>query len=348
MSAKIILRLLLAVSCALSFAITANPAIAQISNQSKVLTPPGGTDTGLGGGNAISGTVLLPSGQRVQSHVSVRLQTMTKGDRISVTDDNGIFVFRELPNGSYTIVIDKEKEYEPLRTAVDIRQFNGAPPQNYVVNLRLEPKGGAAARTGVLNADLANVPQHAAATYQKAMQSAQAGKNKEAIDQLNQAVSEYPNFMLAYNELGVLYMKASDLNKADEALRNALKISPDHALPLLNHGIVLALMRQFEPAVSELERSLKQKEQSANGHFYLGQALANLGRFGDAEQHLNRAVALGGDEMKDAHRFLGIIYWRRGERERAITELETYLKLAPNAKDADQIRQLLSQAHKSP
>ena len=344
MSAKSTLRLLLAVSLTLGCAIL---AIAQNSS-SKVMTPPGGTDTGLGGGNAITGTVLLPSGQRVQTHVSVRLQTMTKGDRLCATDDNGVFVFRELPNGSYTIVIDKEKEYEPLRSAVDIRQFNGAPPQNYILNLRLEPKGGGASKTGVLNADLANVPQHAAATYQKATQSAQAGKNSEAIEQLNQAISEYPNFMLAYNELGVLYMKANDLEKANEALLHALKISPDHALPLLNHGVVLALMGKFEPAVSELERSLKQKEQSARGHFYLGQALANLGRFGDAEQHLNRAVELGGDEMKDAHRFLGIIYWRRGERDRAITELQTYLKLAPNAKDADQIRQIISQSQKPP
>ena len=343
MSVKTVLRLLLAVSCALGVAIAANAQA-----PTKVLTPPGGTDTGLGGGNAISGTVLGPNGQRIQSHVSVRLQTSVKGDRVTVTDDNGVFVFRELPNGTYAIVIDKEKEYEPLRTSIDIRQFTGAPPQNYVMNLRLEPKDSGAGKTGVLNAELANVPQNALASYQKAMQSAQAGKNSEAIDLLKQAISQYPNFMLAYNDLGVLYRKANDLKQADEALRSALKISPDHALPLLNHGIVLAMMGKFEPAVNELESALKQKEQSANGHFYLGQALANLGRFGDAEQHLTRAVALGGDEMKDAHRFLGIIYWRRGERDRAITELETYLKLAPNAKDADQIRQIISQARKSP
>ena len=337
MSVKSTLRLLLAVLGALCFAI---PAMSQ------VFLPPGGTDTGLGGGNAISGTVLLSTGQRLQTHVSVRLQTMTKGDRLAVTDDNGNFVFRQLPNGEFTIVIDKEKDFEPFRQVVDIRQFAGAPPQNYNLNIRLEPKGGANAKSGVLNAEFANVPQNALTSYQKAQQSAQAGKSKEAIDLLKQAISEYPNFMLAYNELGVLYMKANDLVKSDEALRSALKISPDSATPLLNHGIVLALMGKFDLAVVELERSLKQRDQSANGHFYLGQSLANLGRFGDAEQHLNRAVALGGDEMKDAHRFLGIIYLQRGERERAITELETYVKLAPKAKDADQIRQLINQAKK--
>lgn len=192
------------------------------------------------------------------------------------------------------------------------------------------------------------MPANARADYEKALQSAQAGNNKQAIDQLKQAISEYPNFMLAYNELGVQYTKLNDLSKADEALRNALKISADSATALLNHGIVLALMGKFELAVNDLERSLKQKEQSAVGHFYLGQALANLGRFNDAEKHLTRAVSLGGDEMKDAHRFLGIIYLQRGERERAITELETYLKLAPQAKDAAQIKQILNQTQKAP
>ena len=338
MFARSILKLLLAVLGASCFAV---PAMSQ------VFLPPGGTDTGLGGGNAITGTVLLSTGQRIQSHVSVRLQTMTKGDRLAVTDDNGNFVFRQLPSGEYTIVIDKEKDYQPVHQVVDIRQFTGAPPQNYNLNIRLELKGGSPIKTGVLNAEFANVPQNALASYQKAMQSAQAGNNKAAIEQLKQAISEYPNFMLAYNELGVQFMKINDLNKADEALRTALKFSPNGATPLLNHGIVLALMGKFDLAVVDLELALKQKDQSANGHFYLGQALANLGRLGDAEQHLTRAVALGGDEMKDAHRFLGIIYLRRGERERAITELETYLKLAPKAKDADQIRQIIAQAQKS-
>ena len=313
----------------------------------QVFLPPGATDTGLGGGNAIAGTILLSNGQRLQRQISVRLQTMTKGDRVTSTDDNGTFAFRGLPNGSYAIVIDKEKDFEPYRGTVDIRQFQGAPPQVYTVNIRLQLKSGLETKTGVVNADLVNVPPNALASYQKAQQSAHAGNNKAAIEELKQAISEYPNFMLAYNELGVQYLKLNDLNKADEALRRALKISPEAATPLLNHGIVLALMGKFESAVLELEHSLKQREQSANGHFYLGQALANLGRFDEAAEHLSRAVELGGDEMKDAHRFLGIIYLRRGERERGVTELETYLKLAPKARDVDQIRQVIRQNQKT-
>ena len=159
MLTKNLIKFLLAV---LGVGCLAVPVPAQNSKPSGgdagVFLPPGGTDTGLGGGNAITGTILVNNGQRIHSHVSVRLQTMTKGDRLAVTDDNGSFAFKQLPNGDYTIVIDKEKEYEPFRAAVEIRQFGGAPPQAYSLSIRLEPKAGAVVKTGVLNAELANVP----------------------------------------------------------------------------------------------------------------------------------------------------------------------------------------------
>jgi len=101
-------------------------------------------------------------------------------------------------------------------------------------------------------------------------------------------------------------------------------------------------MGKFNPAVTELQTALKQRDQSAMGHLYLGQALANLGRFSEAEVQLTRAVELGGDEVKDAHRFLGAIYLQRGEREKGVSEFETYLKLAPTGPNAATAKGLLA------
>src|SRR5437763_1828083 len=103
------------------------------------MIPPGPGDTGFGGVNSISGTVLL-GGARIERHVSVRLQTMTKGDRVVVTDDYGNFAFRGLLSGDYTITIDKEAEFKPFSQAVSIIQPRGMPPQNYTLSIRLELK----------------------------------------------------------------------------------------------------------------------------------------------------------------------------------------------------------------
>jgi Flp pilus assembly protein TadD len=301
----------------------------------------------LGGVNTISGMIVSSTGQRIERRVSVRLRTMTRGDRISTTDEKGNFVFRGVPPGDFVVVIEKEQDFEPFSQNVSVIQPSGMPPQTYYLSIRLQLKGEARSKPGILNAEFANVPSRAVAFYQKALEQAQAGKNKEAVEQLKQAISEDPNFMLAFNELGLQYLRLGELDKADEALAKALKLAPDSATPLLTHGILLTVMGKFNLAVTELQVALKQKDQSANGHLYLGQALANLGRFADAEVQLTRAVALGGDEVKDAHRFLGAIYLQRGEREKGVAEFETYLKLAPKAKDAEQVRQMIRQNKRS-
>src|SRR5919201_5523200 len=86
----------------------------------QVFIPPGATDTGLGGGNAIAGMIVSSSGQRLQRRVTIRLQTMTKGDRITTSDEFGNFTFRGLVSGEYTVVIDKESEFEPYRQTIEI------------------------------------------------------------------------------------------------------------------------------------------------------------------------------------------------------------------------------------
>src|ERR1700674_3988586 len=78
------------------------------------MIPPGAGDTGLGGVKAITGMVLVSPGQRLERRVSIRLQTMTKGDRVIMTDEYGNFAFRGLVSGDYTIVIDREKDFQPF------------------------------------------------------------------------------------------------------------------------------------------------------------------------------------------------------------------------------------------
>ena len=48
--------------------------------------------------------------------------------------------------------------------------------------------------------------------------------------------------------------------------------------------------------------------------YFLGTALANLGKFDEAEKELSAAVAAGGNEMVEAHRILAIIYNVKGEK----------------------------------
>jgi tetratricopeptide (TPR) repeat protein len=303
-------------------------------------------DLGTGGLYVIQGTLIFPSGQRVDRPMKVRLATPLRGEISTMTDTNGRFLFRRLSPGSYSIVIDGGESYENVNEQANIIQAGrsmGSTEQIIPILIRLKLKAGESIRPEVVHADLANVPKPALDLYNSALKLAQEGKNKAAIEKLNQAISAHPNFMLAFNELGVQYQKINELEKANEALESALKISPNAFPPLVNQGIVLVRLKRYADAEVVLRASLKENEKSAIAHFYLGRALAYLGRFDDAEKELTAAITIGGDQMKEAHRYLGAIYHARGDTPRAIAELETYLRIAPKAEDADSVRELIKQ-----
>jgi Flp pilus assembly protein TadD len=329
----------LAVFLSLCFA---GPVLAQVSS-----IPDSMSQTGLGGANSIIGTVFGPSGRPVESRIRVRLSTMTSGDRIQTTNENGNFAFRGLPTGSYTVLIEKEKEFEPTSHSVDIRQFRGAPPQVYTLNIRLAFKAGTEVKPGVLNAELVNVPQRALVHYNNALEQAKNNDHRGAIDQLKLAIKEYPSFPLAFNELGVQYLKLNQLENADEAFQGALKIAPDAFAVLINRGIANVMMKRYGEAVPILRKALKKNDKSAVGHYFLGQALANLGLFEQAEKELLASLELGKEEMKEAHRILAIIYTSRGDKKQAAAELEAYLKLAPDARDAEKLKDMIRQLKES-
>src|SRR5438552_2291086 len=93
-----------------------------ISVVAQVRIPPGQTtSTGMGGGNAITGMVVISNGQRIlDRRITVRLQSMTRGDVVATTDEYGKFAFTGLSSGDYTIVVNKEADYEPFSQVVTV------------------------------------------------------------------------------------------------------------------------------------------------------------------------------------------------------------------------------------
>jgi Flp pilus assembly protein TadD len=266
---------------------------------------------------------------------------MTAGDRTTTTNETGNFAFRGLPAGSFTISIDREKDFKPVSQSVDIIQFRGSPAQTYTLNLRLEYKDQERAEPSVVDAQFAGVPQTALAHYNEAIKQAQKGEHTAAVLTLEVAVKEHPTFTMAYNELGVQYLRLEKVNEADEAFQKALKIDSAAFPPNLNRGMILFFQKRYSEAQPILRKAVEIKPDSVAGHYFYGQTLANLGLFEEAEKELLIATKVANPEMKEAHRTLAIIYSSRGDKKRGIAQLEAYLKAAPDAADADQLKALL-------
>lgn len=302
--------------------------------------------TGNGGTHVIQGRIFFASGRRAEGAIQVKLQSMRSGELSVIADANGSFTFTSLTPGSYTVVVnagnDFEIAYENVTIDSDVNLSRAGLPSNpgsrrYSVIITLQPKRVPQTKAAVVNAALAEVPQAARDLYQQSLEFSKAGQTAKAIDNLKAALSLYPKFPLALNELGVQYLKTGQANKAVEPLRSAVSLSPDAFTPKLNLGIALLEVQQYAEAETQLREALKISS-TPTAHMYLGLTLAHLRNGSEAEKELKLAIELSGNQLGLAHYYLGGLYWQLRNYHLAADELETYLRLTPNAPDAERVR----------
>jgi tetratricopeptide (TPR) repeat protein len=298
---------------------------------------------GTGGQHTIQGRVYLPAQTQEGVIIKVKIDSTNSTGLSVVADADGAFTFRNLEPGPYYLTVDAGKDFEVFKDTINIDREISQSPRTLTVPVYLRLKPNSSLNSGTVDAMLASVPKPAVERYNKARELARTGDSKAAIEELKGAISLYAEFALAYNELGAQYLKLGQLEQALEALRSAVKLAPEAFNPRLNYGIALLNKKEFSQAETELRRALKKNDSSPTAHMYLGMSLISLRKLDEAEKELQRAVTLGGDQIGLAHYYLGGIYWGRREYRRAADELETYLKLAPQAPDAERVRNTIKE-----
>lgn len=280
-----------------------------------------------GGIHTIQGRVYAPSGKPVSTPLRVRLDSPNTGSIQTVTDHDGAFTFPRLEAGDYRITVEGGSEFENANDSASIYRESSPGGRIVRVDIFMRPKE-----------NFGSVHKDAVDAYKKAQELDRAGDGKKAIEQLNKALAVYPRFGPALNLLGVQYLKLGQPDKAAETLEQAVKVAPDDFLPRLNYGIALLNQKKFDLAEQQLRMALSKNEAAPTAHMYLGIALMNLKRLDEAEKELRVAVNSNSNEIAPAHRYLGGIYWGMRDYKRAADELETYLKLMPNAADAERTK----------
>ncbi|HYV13489.1 MAG TPA: tetratricopeptide repeat protein [Pyrinomonadaceae bacterium] len=309
----------------------------------------GQTDTSK---NTIQGDIITPNGQRLDHPVIVWLAS-NRGEISTTSNGNGSFFFRDLGGGRFTVRIDAGDVYEPASEVVNIADSGSTGNstgnmsrvgQIYSVQIRLRLKSSEPITKGVISAK--DPPQAAVDLYNKALESVKNGSRDKAIEQLKAALAIHPTFTAALNGLGVQYLRLGKYEAASEAFTKALKLAPESFNLHLNSGISLFSLNKHAEAETQFAAALAKNEASGTAHLYRARALIALNRLDDAAVDLKRAIEIGGDDVKLAHRYLAGIYVEKGENVEAVKQLELYLKVSPESKETEQIKNLIKELNK--
>lgn len=291
---------------------------------------------------SIRGRVVLPNGAFLSERTRISLATF-RGDQVmAFTDNQGQFQFTALPPGSYQLVIEGDKNRFETTTQ-DVEVLRGAPA---VLTIVLKEKTSfnetKAAPRSVSTGELdPAIPTQAKKEFERASKASSEGKSEEAVTHLRKAIALYPGYLMAHNNLGSRLLAQGELSEAEAEFRRATEIDPKAFNPRLNLGITLVQRQRFAEAAKALEQALSLQPDSPSARLYLGLALGSLDDLEGSERELRAAHKLGGPAYAVALFNLGVVYQRRGDRQDAIKMFETYLREAPNAANAVEVKKLI-------
>jgi tetratricopeptide (TPR) repeat protein len=136
------------------------------------------------------------------------------------------------------------------------------------------------------------------------------GDIDQALWHLARVIEISPTFAPGWERIGSIRLSQRELPEALEAFENAARYKPDSPTYPFYSGIILAQMKRWAEARERMQRALEIRPGQASVLVALGQVQAELGHFEDSRASLDLAKSLSPD-----NRHLGAAYKLLAERE---------------------------------
>ena len=139
-----------------------------------------------------------------------------------------------------------------------------------------------------------------------------------------------------YIEKGWSLISLGDYAGAIQALDKALILSPGAVQALSLLGWAQMLHEDYDEALGNFSKVLMKEPANALARINVGYICLKKGIFGEAIEHLSKAIRLDNDRKATlyAHYYLGLVYLEREMYEDAQSFLRKTLKLGPNLIEA--------------
>ncbi len=157
-------------------------------------------------------------------------------------------------------------------------------------------------------------------------------KYEDAISNFNTGVKLVSgnNLLLVqfYTYLGDTYNRMKNYSLSDENYENALKLQPENSYVLNNYAYYLSLRNEnLEKAQTMSLKSVKLDPANAANMDTYGWVLYKLGRYPEAAEWVEKAIAATLSPDTDLLEHLGDIYFKLGEIDKAVLQWQNAIKV---------------------
>jgi len=287
--------------------------------------------------------VVFPDERNAGPNLLVHLLSGSSGNVVmtSYTNDIGETVLIGVAVGEYHLEVsgDGIQTSEGEQFEVDSRKSTQS---QYIVVNKIESVSGSrplSARSPMVSAADLTVPDKARKEVDKANEAMAQHNLKKAQEHLEKAIALAPQYVTAYNNLGVLYDKMNDIPKEEEALSKAVELDGHFAPSLVNYGKLS--LRQKDPVKAEALLQKASVSDPGNPETLMLLAYAEYinRHFDPAISNAMQAHSSGPDHPSFVHYIAARSYQQENQTQHALEQFQVFLKEEPKGPRADHVRE---------
>jgi tetratricopeptide (TPR) repeat protein len=249
--------------------------------------------------------------------------------------------FFNVPAGTYHFVVSGQTIADTDTGAIEMNPTVSAELEVRVTRAgELAPNYDAPASALVSASDL-GVPASARREVDRAYKLLGKQDLTHAEQKLRKAIAIYPDFAVAYNNLGVIYSRLGDRERERESLQKAISIDERLAPAYVNLGKMSIGAGDFASAETALNKASRFDPVDPATLILLAYAELMDRRFDEAVATSRKAHALDKPHAL-AHRLAANALEQKGQAAAAIAELELFLAEEPTGPGADAARKELA------
>jgi tetratricopeptide (TPR) repeat protein len=283
-------------------------------------------------GGVIAGQVFAES--KAQSLAGARVRLLRFGVVLEETrtSDSGVFEFRAIGEGRYTVEAEAPG-FAPVTVEAGPKQASEA--VFLFIDLRRRQADRTDGAKTVSVADLL-IPKAALREFDRARERQRRFDCAAALKHFKNALKAYSSYAAAHNEMGNCYVQLGDNDRAEESFKQAIALD-NTVYPSMNLADLYAQARRFDDARGVLEQAIRSNPGEGDAHYALALVYFKEGRIREAESAAIEANRRR-HSVADVHLLLAKIYLEQGNAAAVVRQLESYLEEAPAGKYSEAIR----------
>jgi Tetratricopeptide repeat len=303
---------------------------------------PGGVTRGGGRAIGFAVHVLLPNDHPAGRNIDVQLDSPGGGMvNEGFTNSEGQVHFDAVSPGSYVVRLRGPNIKDTTTDVIVVDPFDTEHTE-YVHAQPIDVANPLGSTQGSISTAELEVPGNARKELEKGNQALAKGDSSKAIENYKKAIALYPKYALAYNNLGVGYMRTNDPASAQQAWQRALQADPNMASACANLARFDIQEKRYPHAIVLLQKALSTQPSSPDYLLLMSEAQFLSTHFDQALVYARKVYSVKHEKYELAHIIAGRALEAEHHPDQARLEYEVLIKESPSAPEAEEARKSLA------